>query len=83
MEKPRIKLTYCGSDSWGRAVFRSERGYYYKTADVLDPDGGFPNADEKTREMILRDLYNSEPSDDFDGEPGWPVGRENFEITGA
>lgn len=81
MEEPRTKIAYCGTDSWGRAVFKSARGYFYKSANELDPDVGFPNADEETKELILRDLNTAEPPDEFEGEPGWPVDRDKFELA--
>lgn len=78
MEKPRIKLTYQGTDEWGRAVFKSEDGRFYKSVDYLDPAGGFLNADKEIQKNIWNNLHTSEPYDAFEGEPGWPVDLNNF-----
>lgn len=39
-----VTIRYVGTDFWGRAVFQGDNGRFYKTADILDPDGGFSKA---------------------------------------
>lgn len=73
-----ITVRYVGTDYWSRAVFQGDNGRFYKTADILDPDGGFSNAPREEQKRIFSDLHTSEPCDDVEGEPGWPVTLENF-----
>lgn len=76
-----VAIRYIGTDFWGRAVFQGDNGRFYKTADILDPDGGFSNAPLDEQERIFSDLHTSEPWDDPEGEPGWPVELEKFTLS--
>lgn len=49
--------------------------------DILDPDGGFSKAPLEEQEHIFSDLHTSEPWDDPEGEPGWPVELEKFTLS--
>lgn len=79
----KLTLRYAGTDYWGRAVFLSEGGRYYKTADQFDPDCGFPMADANAKQLIIDDLHTSEPAYDFEGEPGWPIDINKFNLAMA
>lgn len=83
MEEPRMKLTYQGTDEWGRAVFKSEDGQFYKSPDYLDPAGGFLNADKETQDNIWNNLHTAEPATEFEGEPGWPIDIGKFKLAKA
>lgn len=83
MIEPRMKLTYQGTDSWGRAVFKSEDGKIYKSPDYLVPEGGFFNASKEKQDKIWNNLHNSVPCRDFEGEPGWPINISKFELVSA
>lgn len=64
MEK--MKLERIGENGWGHMVYQDQKtGKYY-----LDIDYGFSET---------MSLHSCSPSDDMDGEPGWPVKRE-YEI---
>lgn len=76
----KVILHYLGTDSWGRAVFKSEKGRHAKTANVLDPEGGFLNAENAMQDRIIDDLHTCEPWDDPDGEPGWPVDQNKIVV---
>lgn len=75
-----VTICYVGTDFWGRAVFQGDNGRFYKSA-FLDPDEGFPNAPREEQERIFCDLRTSEPWDDPEGEPGWPVELEKFTLS--
>ena len=76
-----VTIRYAGTDFWGRAAFQSDNGLFYKSMDFLDPDGGFPNAPREEQERIFCNPHTSEPCDDPEGEPGWPVDLEKFTLA--
>lgn len=79
----KIILTFAGVDGWDRVVFKGDNGRFYKTADFLEPDCGFLNAPHEEQERIFGNLHTSEPYDDFEGEPGWPVTLEKFILANS
>lgn len=74
-------IRYVGADYWDRLIFQDNLGKFYKTMDILTPDEGFCNLSPEEQEGILRDLHTCEPYDDPEGEPGWPVRLENFQLA--
>lgn len=79
MSETRITVRYVGEDYWSRAVFKGDNGRFYKTTE-LDPHGGFPAAPREDQERTFRSLHTT---DDFEGEPGWPVTLENFILANS
>lgn len=73
----KIIVSYAGEDSWNRIVFMGDNGRYYKTTE-LNPACGFPNLPQEEQHKLFRDLHTT---DDFDGEPGFPVNLEHFELV--
>lgn len=63
----KMKLKRIGENAWGYMAYQDmETGKFY-----LDLNYGFSD---------VLDLHNCSPSDDIDGEPGFPVKRE-YEIV--
>jgi len=76
MEKNTIK--FIGMDEWDRAVFKSVEGQnFYKSVELM-PHPYFINLSAEEKEMLLCSLHTT---DEPDGEPGWPVSRENFTLV--
>lgn len=77
-----ITLQFLGRDDWERAVFLGDNGHFYKTTELL-PDsmgsGGFSTLSEEEKNLLLDSLHTT---DEFDGEPGFPVPRARFELAG-
>ena len=42
------------------------------------PHPDFQNMQPEDKEVLLRTLHST---DEFEGEPGWPVPRERFELV--
>lgn len=61
-----------GNDYWGRTVYLSSEGHYYKRYE-REEDGERWCPDGES-------FYTSSPSDDFDGEPGFPVDETKVNI---
>ena len=65
-EGNRITICYAGIDGWDRAVFVTLDGRrFYKSVEL----------------MPHPDFQNLSSGDEFEGEPGWPVTRERFELV--
>lgn len=77
-EGNRITIRYAGIDGWNRAVFVTIEGrHFYKSVELMShPD--FQNLPPEDKDILLRTLHST---DEFEGEPGWPVPREHFELV--
>lgn len=60
-----IKLKFYAFDSWDRAVYTDEAGRFWKTSAPVNAQLAL-DADH----IKAMGLYDS---NDFDGEPGWPM----------
>ena len=77
-EGNRIAIRYAGIDGWDRAVFVTLDGRrFYKSVELM-PRPDFQNLSFGEKEILLRTLHST---DEFEGEPGWPVTRERFELV--
>lgn len=77
-EGNRITIRYAGIDGWDRAVFVTLDGRrFYKSVELM-PYPDFQNMQPEDKEVLLRTLHST---DEFEGEPGWPVTRERFELV--
>ena len=67
-----------GIVGWDRAVFILREGWqYYKSVELM-PHPNFIRLSKADQEKLLNSLHST---DEFDGEPGWPVPRERFELV--
>lgn len=77
-----ITLQFLGGDDWERAVVLGDNGHFYKTTELL-PDsmgsGGFSALSKEEKNLLLNSLHTT---DEFDGEPGFPIARDRFELAG-
>jgi hypothetical protein len=74
----RISIKFAGMDGWDRAVFILREGrQYYKSVELM-PHPNFIRLSKADQEKLLNSLHST---DEFDGEPGWPVPRERFELV--
>jgi hypothetical protein len=74
----KITVRFTGMDYWYRAVFTTLDGSrFYKSVELMSiPD--FYNLDTEEKELILHTLHTT---DEFEGEPGYPMNRERFELV--
>jgi hypothetical protein len=80
-EQQKIIVRFAGEDSWGRAVFKGDNDKFYKLADPC-PEG-FHNTTRSEQEELLQSLHSVSPSNDFDGEPDYPVAEELYTFDKA
>ena len=74
----RISIKFAGMDGWARAVFVTQKEcVYYKSVELM-PHPNFKELPTEDKEILLRSLHTT---DEFDGEPGWPVPHEYFELV--
>lgn len=74
----RISIKFAGMDGWARAVFFTQKEcIYYKSVELM-PHPNFNELPTEDKEILLRSLHTT---DEFDGEPGWPVPHEYFELV--
>lgn len=75
----KITLKFAGVDYWDRVVFKGDNGRFYKTT-ALAPDDGFTSLSDDEKLMLLKSLHDT---DEFEGEPGWPVTLEKFILANS
>lgn len=74
----KTSIRFAGIDGWDRAVFVTLEGcIYYKSVELM-PHSNFKELSPEDKEILLCSLHTT---DEFDGEPGWPVPRELFELV--
>ena len=71
----KITVKFIGMDALDRAVFISVAGQSFYKSEELMPHPDFINLSAEEKEILLSSLYTT---DEPDGEPDWPVARENF-----
>lgn len=76
-QKKILKICYAGWNDWYRAVFCTIDGrrYFKSTNDMPHPD--FEILSKDAQEVLLKTLCTT---DEFDGEPGFPVARESIRV---
>lgn len=73
----RIQIRFAGMDGWYRAVFETLSGHtFYKSVELM-PHDDFINLSSEEKEKLLHTLHTT---DGVDGEPGYPVARERFDL---
>lgn len=70
-----LRLHKKGWDYWGRMVYQSDEGHYYKRYERQE------EGDDKPWYPDGESIYTSSPSDDFDGEPGFPLDETKVNIV--
>lgn len=73
-------VLFLGEDQWNRAVFKGDDGHFYKTADLLMPDRFDTLTPAEKAEHFSACLSNLHDTDDFEGEPGYPVNVSLFKL---
>ena len=71
-------LQFVGIDDWDRAVFRSDGGRWLKSEELVPAHTDPATWTAEERKRLLDSLYTT---DEFDGEPGWPVKLKEDAIT--
>lgn len=74
--RDKIIIRFVGIDEWCRAVFREAEGNRWFKSVELVPDQ-FPGMTDNAWEFLLHSLHTT---DEFEGEPGFPVPREQFTL---
>ena len=69
-------LKFYGIDYFDRVVFIDEDGRFYKSVNLAT--GPVDSWNSEKWESYLVNLHDT---DDFEGEPGFPVDRRNFQFT--
>lgn len=67
-------IRFTGIDSFDRCVFVSTDGRLYFKSLILMPKPDFHALSTEEKEILLCSLCDT---DEFDGEPGYPVHREH------
>lgn len=71
-------IKFAGIDYFDRAVFVTTDGRLYFKSLELIPQPNFRALSTEERESLLRTLCDT---DEFEGEPGYPVHRENVVLV--
>lgn len=77
-QQEKFHIRFAGIDYFDRAVFVTTDGkHYFKSLELMpSPDFHALSSDEK--ETLLHTLCDT---DEFEGEPGYNIQRENFTLA--